>query len=462
MRRKDWFFGVLLFFFVVSFSYPIREIKVPNGTTFLFYVKDIKNLESNMEKSGFLQLPLEYRTYLIDYLKNDYPVLRAYQELRNMEAGNFMTSLIGEAAILNIKGEEVFIINLDKKSKYFVTLLNIFQVKGQFNGHYVEFLDNGIILSRSSSLINLYKKSSSKTDDVVLKNQNITHYDVLYYAKGNTILHPFFDSLLVKDSKEKSFSVAMNFQKRDIIVCTSPSLFEQSGIRSLEAGQMIPATSLIFLDMLLNPYELFLTVFGEKNLNKYKNDFRNLFENQISVAIPSLSPEIEPSFLVVLKTKREKSKESEKFIFRFFEEVIGEKDWNTKSIGMFKVNYAKKSPYCFLSRDGYILISDSATSLDDTLKVMSKKIFSVWDEKDNQEIRPLTSKPFTLSIDFSSIADSVYKSMLKKMNVDSSQKEALKIYTRAIRKLGSLSGYGESRKDYNYFYFTLQRKGKEE
>jgi len=454
--------GILLLLFLsVNFSYSMMNINFPGGTKSLLYVRDIKNLESNLQKSGFLKLPPDYRSYIIEYLKEENPSLQAYQEFRNLDAGNFIKSVIGETALLTVRGENIFIIKLDRKSQYFVTLLNIFKVKGQFSSLYVEFINDTVVLSRNASLIDLYRKSSSKIDDAVLKNQNLNDSDVIYYTKGNVVLHPFLDSLFVKESGEKSFSVAINFQKKDIVLCTRPSLFEYNGIRLLNPGQMVPSTALIYLDTLRNPQEFFLKVFGDENMREYKNDFKNLFENQTTIAITSLSPEIKPSFLVVVKPKVNKMDEAEKLLFKFFKQVIGEKEWNKKPKGAFTVNVARNSPYCFLSSGGYIAISDDEASLDNSIKVLSKKLLSIWDEKDNQEIKALLSKPFAFYINFSSLANNIYKSMLKKMDLDSSQKDDIKTYMKAMKEMGSLSGYGEIRKDYNYFYFTLKEKSKE-
>lgn len=459
--NKRVFISVLIIFLSIQFSFSVMEIRYPSGIKFLLYIKDIKNLESNMEESGFLKLPSKYRDYIIEYLKNDYPILKMYQEFRSLDASSFIKSIIGETAFLSVKGESIAIIKLDPKSKYFIKLFNLFKIKGQFNGYHVDFVNNTFILSKNQSLIDLYKKSGTKIEDATLNGQDFVNSDVVYYTTSSTFIHPFLDSLIVRDSGEKSFSFGLNFKKKTVVLCTKPVLFEYSGIRFIDFGKNIPSTTLVYVDILQNPLELFLKIFGESNLRSYKNDFKNLFEKQISVALFSLSPGIEPSFIVVMKSKPNKSEESERFIFRFFKEVVGEKDWKKKRKGKITINLAKNSTYYFFVSDGYILISDSEFAINSAIDVISKKIFSVWDDTGNREIKTLVSKPFAVFVNFSSLANSIYKSMLEKMDMDSSQKEDINTFMRAIKEMGYLSGYGESRKDHNYFYFTLKVKSKE-
>ncbi len=437
------------------------EIRFPDNTKSILYIKDIKNLEVNLRYSGFLNLPEDYYTYLVEYFKEENPIIGAYGEFRKLENGNFIKSIIGETAIINAEGGSIVVINLDKSSKYFSTLMNIFKVKGQFNNFFVEFFGNNVLLSRNQSLIELYKKSPSKSDDPVWKNQDMDNSDIIYYSVDKNLIHPFLDFLFVKEGQSrKSFSVSINFQRKNINICTKPVLFTGKEVRSLVPSQIIPSP-LIYFDTAQNPEEFFAKIFGELNVKNYRKDLRELFDNQVVVALLSISTNVEPSFIVVLKSKLGKAGKVEKFLLTFSSNVIGEKEWERERKGLYTINYAKNSSYFFMTRGEYVIIFDNKMSLSRYLDVMSKKTFSILDERYGQEIKNFSSKPFVLYINFSDLAERIYKSMLTTMDLDTSQKEDIKTYLKGIKDMGVLLGYGNSRNDCNYFQFTLKSRSKD-
>jgi hypothetical protein len=107
---------------------------------------------------------------------------------------------------------------------------------------------------------------------------------------------------------------------------------------------------------------------------------------------------------------------------------------------------------------GLFVVSDSREAVSASSDVFAGKAPSVWENKENAKLKDMMEKPSAFYVDVTDLADSIYKSMLNKMTLNASQKEDLKAYINSIRGMGSLVGYSEDKKDFNYFYFVLKGK----
>lgn len=452
---------ILFFFTIVPVSYGIMDFNLPEGTKFLLYIKDVRNLEDNLRKAGILDMPSEYFDFFVEYVKQDQPALQFYKDLKNMEDGNFIKSVIGEMAILNLMNDNLVAIRLQKGSAYFSRLMDVFNVKGSFNGYYVDFSGDKVILCRNKAAISFYKGAAGKkSDDPVLNLQTAKDKDpdILYYKSGDVLVHPWLDSLIASEGGKKSISIALNFSKKSFSVYTSPALPATAGHRVKFPGQTIQSTALAFFDMARNPSEAFRKVFGTDAVAPYEKIFKDNFEEQTSIALTSLSPDITPSFVIAARPKGGKSQEAENAFRKFLTEALGESKWSKQNINGLSVNFGGNTGIYMYSIAGLFVVSDSREAVSASSDVFAGKVPSVWENKENAKLKDMMEKPSAFYVDVADLADSIYKSMLNKMTLNSSQKEDLKTYINSIRGMGSLVGYSEDKKDFNYYYFVLKGK----
>lgn len=450
---------ILFFFVTVPISYGMMDFNVPEGTKFLLYIKDVRNLEDNLRRSGILDLPSEYFDYFIDYVKKDQPALEFYKELKNMEDGNFIKSIIGEMMLVNLMNDNLVAIRVQKGSAYFARLMDAFNVKGNFNGYFVDFSGDRVLLCRNRASISFYKNAAGKKPDDPVLNYQISKDkdpDVLYYKSGDTLIHPWLDSLIAKSGGKKSISIGLNFQKKSFAVYTSPGIDAGNGRRVKFPGQTIQSTALVFWDTMQNPYDAFQKVFGNTVVDDYEKSFRENFEDQTSIALTGLSPDITPSFVLATRPKGGKSLEAEKALNGFLTSSLGETNWVKQNINGLTVNYGSSTGFYTYTIAGLFVVSDSREAVSASSDVFAGKVPSVWDNKDNAKLKDLMEKPSAFYVDIADLADSLYRSMLAKMTLNAAQKEDLRTYMNSIKGMGSLVGYSEDKKDYTYFYFVLK------
>lgn len=449
------------FFITVPVTYAVMDFNLPEGTKFLIYVKDIRNLEDNLRKSGILNLSPDYFDFLVQYLKEEQPALEFYRSLKSMDDGNFIKTLIGELAVVNLMNENLAVLRMQKGSAYFTKLMDTFNIKGSFNGYYVDFSGDQVLLCRNRAVISFYKNAAGKKPDDPVLNYQIAkdrEPDILYYRSGDTLIHPWIDSLIAKGRGKKSLSIGLNFQKKSIAVYSSPGIYSVTGLRTRFPGQTVQSTALAFIDSAQNPYEFFQKIFGEDALGSYENGFRENFENQTSIALTGFTPDIVPSFLIAARPKGGKSIEAEKTLNAYLTSSLGETNWVKQTVNGLTVKYGNTTGLYSYLIAGLYVVSDSREAVSASADVFSGKIPSVWENKDNAKLKDLMEKPAAIYLNIADIADGVYKSMLKKMTLTGQQKEDLRIYMDSIKGMGSLVGYSEDKKDYSYFYFVLKGK----
>jgi hypothetical protein len=443
----------------VCASYGMMDINLPEGTKFLLYVRDIKNVEDDLRRSGVFNLPSDHFDYLIEYLGDKQPALDFYKDLKSMDDGAFIKSLIGETAILNVMNDTLVAIRLQKTSSYFSRLMDIFNVKGSFNGYYVDFQGDKVLLSRNKAAIAFYKNAAAKrSEDPVLNNQvgKDREADILFYKTGDVLFHPWFDAMISKNGEKKSFSIALNIQKKSLSIFSSPRVFSGGAQRVRFPGQTVQSTVLTFVDSQQNIYDAFEQVFGKTAVSDYEKSFRENFENQTSFALTGFSPQMEPSFLIAARPKSGKADEAQKTLNEFLNVAVGENEWSKQNIGGLTVLFGKKTGLYSYLISGLYVLSDSRDAVAASADVFSGKSPSIWDNQANAKLKDLMDKPAAYYIDLADISDKFYNSMLKSLTLTSLQKEDLRIFMRSVKDMGSLVGYAEDKKTYNYYYFVLK------
>lgn len=452
--------AVLLLLSPVLHAAP--DLSFPEGTSFYLYIRDAKNFENNLRKAGLLNLSSEDVDHLIGYAGQKQAVLGFYRELKNLENGNFLKSLTGDVTILQILNEVLIAVSLEKGSSVFSRLMDLFNAKASFNGYYLDFQGDKVLMSRNKATLSFYKTASGrKSPDPVLNNFVSRDMDLLYYKTGNVLigswLDPFVSGSVQGQTGAKSMSVVLNLGKKTVSLFTAPRLYRNTAARRARFnGQVVRSSVLTFWDSLQNPYEVLRNLFGAKALSRFENDFRKNFENQVSVALVGVSPEIRPSFMLVTKPTGGNFSDAEKTLAAFLRNVLGEKQFVRESVGTLTADRGETTGIYTCMIAGLFVITDSRDALASSAAVFAGKSPSVWDVKDNARLRDLTDKPAAVFLDFSGLAESVYASMLKSMTLSASQKEHMKNYTRALGSLGSLVGYGEDHRDFNYFHFALK------
>lgn len=450
-------------FTAVAFTatWGMMDINFPEGTKFLLYIRDIRNLEDDLRKSGIFSLPSEHFDFLVEYLSDSQPALEFYRDLKNMDNGAFLKSIIGETVIINVMNDTLVAIRLQKASSYFAKLMEKFNVKGSFNGYYVDFLGDKVLLSRNRSAISFYKDSAGKKpDDPVWNNQvgKDRDSDILYYKSGDVLFHPWLDAMIAKGGERKSFSVSLNIQKKSVSVFSSPRVFNGGVQRVKFPGQTVQSTVLTFADTQQNIYDVFEQVFGEQTVAGYEKSFRDCFENQTCLALTGFSRDMQPSFLLAARPRNGKSDEAQKIMNDFLTTAGGEKEWSKQAVGGLTVLYGKNTGLYSYTISGLYVLSDSRDAVSASADVFAGKSPSIWDNQANAKLKDLMDKPAAYYVDMADLSDRLYESMLRNLTLTSIQKDDLKVFMKSLRDMGSLVGYAEDKKSYNYFYFVLKGK----
>jgi hypothetical protein len=160
--------------------------------------------------------------------------------------------------------------------------------------------------------------------------------------------------------------------------------------------------------------------------------------------------------LIAARPKAGKADDAQGVLTEFVNTTLGEKEWTKQNVGSLTVQYGKKTGLYSYLISGLYVLSDSRDAVAASADVFSGKTPSIWDNQVNAKLKDLMEKPAAYYFDLAGLSDSIYNSMMKNLTLTFLQKEDLKIFMKSLKDMGSLVGYAEDKKSYNYFYFVLK------
>lgn len=445
----------LLFFLLLTLGFvPLwSEVKIPAGTETVLYVKNIKTLQEDLKTSGFWTLSEEKLDWLLDYLQKGHPGLAMVRDFRMLDNGDFRRALSGTFVMLELKGGTVFAVQLEKEAAYASKILSLARTRGKLSGFSFEFIGDTVVFSRSPEAIHLYKTSTNTLNDPAFTSQYVQNPDLLYYSRQPNSLTGWMNAFL--DLKAgTSMALSLLFEKRAVLMSLGGNQPVYRYQRTQNCGKAVPAESLFYCDITSTPAEFFGRFFGKERVSQISG-FNNAFDPHIGFSVLDYSESKEPTLLFVLKSR---GANSVNLWNGFLKDMVGVTNWDAGKIEGMDVIYNEEVGLWSAAVDDLILVSDHEYGIERSIGALRGRSPSVWDRKENAKIRELGDRPGVYFFSFDSIAGKIGESMRASLDIAERDMEDLLGYVDVIGKWGTMVGYSENRKDYQYFYFMMKNR----
>lgn len=469
-------YGVLLalvLFLLPAISRGNPQQYTPSEPSLFLYIKDFSHLEENAQASGLLTLDSQSREYLIAYLAQRYRTFGLYQQFRELPPDHILKTWLEDivlvkmpdyapVAILTVKDKYTLASHIMQTLQSYTAFQNI--LLSAFKQRYhVSFQWNAILISQSKAALEAYLNApKGQIADDVLREQVHAGGDLIFYTRGETLVHPFLDALVLGSRQEKRLALGVQFDAKTCsISVNSTHSSEQISRRSLEFGWHIPQHPIFFLDSAHNPSVFLARFFGAANIAEYEQAFRKTFSDQFSFALLDISAEDEPSFVWVIQAKDGRHDDAEPTLARFLADVVGEDlrvakfEENT----LLPVKQGQESGLMHYTIAGFQMITDDKDLLNNSLKILTGRAPSIWDNPDIMALKTIENTPTVFLLDFTRLADRIARSSTWARLLDAAyfQQQDMTNFLNALGDLGVLTGYRETTTQYTQYHLELKQ-----